>query len=45
MENFPEYLLFWCSAVIVYVAYQFVLELIKDIRAKYIVWAWKRNKK
>jgi hypothetical protein len=44
MIEFQDYLYFWGAAAIVFYACRFGEELIKDLRAKYIVWAWKRRK-
>ena len=44
MEIFIDALAFWFAAACVYGVYQLSGELYKDIRAKYIVWMWKRRK-
>jgi hypothetical protein len=44
MIEFQDYLLFWGAAAMVYYACQLGGEVVKDLRAKYIVWAWKRRK-
>lgn len=44
MEIFIDALLFWTAAAVVYSFYQLGQEAYKDLRAKYIVWAWKRRK-
>jgi hypothetical protein len=44
MIEFQDYLLFWVAAAVVFYGCKLGGELIKDLRAKYIVWAWKRRK-
>ena len=44
MDIFLDALLFWAAAACVYSVYKVSGELYKDLRAKYIVWAWKRRK-
>lgn len=48
MDNFDGYLQFWCAAAIVYSVYKFGeflgKGLYEELRAKYIVWMWKRRK-
>ena len=44
MDNFIGYIAFWVAAAVVYYAAKMVEELIKELRAKYILWAWKRRK-
>ena len=48
MDNFEGYLHFWIAAAVVYGVYKFGeflgKALYEELRAKYIVWAWKRRK-
>lgn len=48
MDNFQGYVEFWVAAAVVYSVYKAVDAIIKDayetLRAKYIVWLWKRRK-
>lgn len=48
MDNFQGYLEFWMAAAIVYSVYkigeQIGVNLFDTLRAKYIVWSWKRRK-
>jgi len=44
MDNFDEYVQFWLAAALVFYVCKFGEEIGKDLRAKYIVWAWKRRK-
>jgi hypothetical protein len=44
MDNFIEYIAFWSAAAGVYYATKVAEEAIKELRAKYILWAWKRRK-
>lgn len=44
MDVFIDSVLFWLAAVVVYSFYHLGQEVYKDLRAKYIVWAWKRRK-
>lgn len=48
MDNFNGYLQFWTAAAIVYGVYRLGetigLGLYETLRAKYIVWSWKRRK-
>jgi|GEM_PF-6108542 len=44
MEIFIDALAFWFAAACVYGVYQLACEVYKDLRAKYIVWSWKRRK-
>lgn len=44
MDGFIDYLYFWGSAAVVFYGCKLGGELLKEIRAKYIVWAWKRRK-
>jgi hypothetical protein len=45
MIDFQDYLYFWGAAAVVFYGCKLVIEIYKDLRAKYIVWAWKRNKR
>ena len=45
MIEFQDYLLFWGAAAVVYYVCRIGHEAYLNLRAKYIVWAWKRNKK
>lgn len=44
MDNFIEYIAFWSAAVVVYYLAKGIEELVKELRTKYILWAWKRRK-
>lgn len=44
MIEFQDYLFFWGAAAVVYYGCKLGEEGLKDLRAKYIVWAWKRRK-
>ena len=48
MERFSEYVEFWLAASVVFAAVFFVglitMKVYDNLRAKYIVWMWKRRK-
>lgn len=44
MDNFQGYLEFWFAAAVVFYLVKLGEEVYKDLRAKYIVWSWKRRK-
>jgi hypothetical protein len=44
MAEFQDYLYFWGAAAVVFYGCRIAIETYKDLRAKYIVWAWKRRK-
>lgn len=44
MELFMDAVLFWAAGAFVYTCFKFGGELYDILRAKYIVWSWKRRK-
>jgi hypothetical protein len=44
MEIFLDGLMFWLAAAVIYCFYQAGQEVYKDLRTKYILWAWKRRR-